>query len=224
MTRVVLADGCFDPLHAGHIAYLEAAARLGDKLVVYVSDDSFVRAKGREPLLPWEQRRAVVGALTCVWRLAGGPDTAHTIRTWQPSVLAKGADWEDRPLPPDILSACLEVGTAVVYVDTPRQSFTALLRAWQERETRPLLDQITASLFVDVRVVEVQAHQLAAELASMSSEVITARSVLAGVVRVVPEQTYRLMEQTPSMLRATYAVPGNVLLAARSVLRADDAR
>ena len=63
--RIVLANGCFDLLHAGHVRYLEAARREGDVLVVAVNSDSSARGlKGPgRPILPQEARAELVAAL-----------------------------------------------------------------------------------------------------------------------------------------------------------------
>jgi D-beta-D-heptose 7-phosphate kinase/D-beta-D-heptose 1-phosphate adenosyltransferase len=66
MKKIVLVTGGFDPVHSGHIAYLESAKRLGDILVVGVNSDAWlVRKKGRA-FMPWRERSAIVQALHCV--------------------------------------------------------------------------------------------------------------------------------------------------------------
>jgi rfaE bifunctional protein nucleotidyltransferase chain/domain len=95
--KVVFTNGCFDLLHAGHVAYLEAARRQGDILIVGVNSDSSVRrikGKGR-PVLPEEDRAEILAALAAVDVVViFGEDTpAVIIGFLQPDVLAKGADW-----------------------------------------------------------------------------------------------------------------------------------
>ena len=72
--KIVLANGCFDTLHVGHIRYLQGARREGDILVVAVNSDSSVcalKGPGR-PILPGAARAALVGALTLTTvKLAG---------------------------------------------------------------------------------------------------------------------------------------------------------
>jgi cytidyltransferase-like protein len=64
--KIVVATGGFDPIHSGHIRYLEAAKDLGAYLIVGVnSDEWLVRKKGRA-FMPWHERAAIVGALGCV--------------------------------------------------------------------------------------------------------------------------------------------------------------
>ena len=65
---VVFTNGCFDLLHAGHVAYLEAARALGDFLVVAVNSDRSVRAlKGpTRPITRAQDRSRLLAALACV--------------------------------------------------------------------------------------------------------------------------------------------------------------
>jgi D-beta-D-heptose 7-phosphate kinase/D-beta-D-heptose 1-phosphate adenosyltransferase len=95
---VVFTNGCFDLLHVGHVRSLEAARRLGDRLVVAVnSDASVTNQKGRgRPIVPARQRAEVLAALDCVdWVVIFGQATPLTlIRSLRPDVLAKGGDWE----------------------------------------------------------------------------------------------------------------------------------
>jgi D-beta-D-heptose 7-phosphate kinase/D-beta-D-heptose 1-phosphate adenosyltransferase len=95
--RVVFTNGCFDLLHAGHVAYLEEAAALGDRLVVAVNDDGSVRRlKGAgRPVNGLEQRMAVLAGLAAVdWVVPFSEDTpARLIERLRPDVLAKGGDY-----------------------------------------------------------------------------------------------------------------------------------
>jgi D-beta-D-heptose 7-phosphate kinase/D-beta-D-heptose 1-phosphate adenosyltransferase len=95
--RVVFTNGCFDLLHAGHVRYLEAARRLGDRLLVGVNSDASVRRlKGRgRPVVPAGRRAEVLAALACVdWVVIFGETTPLAlIRSLRPAVLAKGGDW-----------------------------------------------------------------------------------------------------------------------------------
>ena len=95
--RVVFTNGCFDLLHVGHVRCLEAARRLGDRLVVGVNSDASVRRlKGRgRPVVPAARRAEVLAALACVdWVVIFGETTPLAlIRSLRPAVLAKGGDW-----------------------------------------------------------------------------------------------------------------------------------
>jgi D-beta-D-heptose 7-phosphate kinase/D-beta-D-heptose 1-phosphate adenosyltransferase len=95
--RVVFTNGCFDLLHVGHVRCLEAARRLGDRLLVGVNSDASVRrlkGDGR-PVVPAGRRAEVLAALACVdWVVIFGETTPLAlIRALRPRVLAKGGDW-----------------------------------------------------------------------------------------------------------------------------------
>lgn len=117
--RIVMTNGCFDLLHAGHVQYLEQARRLGDRLIVAVNDDASVhRLKGPErPINPLPQRMLVLAALSSVdWVIPFAEDTPkELICRLQPDVLVKGGDYR----PEDIAGAdCVwERGGEVVVLD-----------------------------------------------------------------------------------------------------------
>ncbi len=101
--RTVLANGCFDILHAGHVRYLEGAAQLGDTLVVAVNSDRSVRqlkGKGR-PILNEDDRVVLVSALECVDYVVvfDGTDVSEVIEVLRPSVHAKGTDYTEATVP-----------------------------------------------------------------------------------------------------------------------------
>ncbi|MCC6302065.1 MAG: bifunctional D-glycero-beta-D-manno-heptose-7-phosphate kinase/D-glycero-beta-D-manno-heptose 1-phosphate adenylyltransferase HldE [Gammaproteobacteria bacterium] len=95
---IVMTNGCFDLLHAGHVTYLEQARRLGDRLIVAVNDDASVkRLKGADrPVNALAQRAAVLAALQSVdWVVPFSEDTPERlICRLQPDVLVKGGDYE----------------------------------------------------------------------------------------------------------------------------------
>ena len=75
---IVIVTGGFDPLHSGHIAYFEAAAKLGKQLWVGVnSDEWLIRKKGR-PFMPWSERSNIIKALACVDNVFAFDDSDNT--------------------------------------------------------------------------------------------------------------------------------------------------
>lgn len=96
--KIVFTNGCFDILHAGHVAYLKEAAELGDILVVGVnSDDSVKRLKGENrPVNKLEDRLAVLASLECVdYVIPFEEDTPlKLIRAVEPDILVKGGDYQ----------------------------------------------------------------------------------------------------------------------------------
>ena len=93
----VFTNGCFDLLHVGHLRLLQAAAELGDLLVVGINDDPSVRRlKGAgRPYVALEDRAELLAGLEPVDRVvAFGEDTPlRLIEALNPDVLVKGADW-----------------------------------------------------------------------------------------------------------------------------------
>ena len=94
---VVFTNGVFDLLHPGHVRYLQEARALGDLLIVGLNaDESVRRNKGPErPLTPQHERAELLAALACVDAVVIFPEDtpAGIIRSIQPDVLVKGADW-----------------------------------------------------------------------------------------------------------------------------------
>jgi len=89
--RVVIARGCFDPLHAGHVRHLAAARALGDFLVVALRDDESVRALRGEVVTQASDRATVLagaGAVDAV--LIFGGDLEMVLSQLRPAVLAVG--------------------------------------------------------------------------------------------------------------------------------------
>ena len=95
--RVVLANGCFDVLHAGHVRYLEGAKSLGDLLVVGVnSDEQVSKQKGvGRPILPARERAELVASLESVdlVTIFDEPTVEELLLTLRPDVHAKGTDY-----------------------------------------------------------------------------------------------------------------------------------
>jgi len=101
--RIVLANGCFDLLHVGHVRYLEAARRLGDVLFVGINSDAAVsRLKGQgRPLMPAAERAEILSSLREVDHVVVfEEDTAdRLIASLRPDVHAKGTDYQPDAVP-----------------------------------------------------------------------------------------------------------------------------
>lgn len=95
--KIVMTNGCFDILHAGHVSYLQAASELGNKLIVAVNaDDSVRRLKGQgRPINNLERRMAVLAGLASVdWVVPFTEDTPEeVISQLLPDILVKGGDY-----------------------------------------------------------------------------------------------------------------------------------
>ncbi len=100
---VVLANGCFDVLHAGHVRYLEAAKSIGDILVVGINSDAQVatlKGAGR-PLLPESERAEIVAALAAVdlVTIFNEPTVEELLLAIKPDIHAKGTDYTEDTVP-----------------------------------------------------------------------------------------------------------------------------
>jgi rfaE bifunctional protein nucleotidyltransferase chain/domain len=130
VSRVVLANGCFDVLHAGHVRYLEDARSRGDLLIVALNEDASVRRiKGAgRPLVPLADRAEVVAALRAVDHVTSfGEDTLEaTLRALRPDVHAKGTDYTADSVPE--LEVDRELGIDVAICGDPKvRSSTELI-------------------------------------------------------------------------------------------------
>ena len=101
--KIVLANGCFDLFHVGHIRYLECARNLGDFLVVGINSDAQVRKlKGENrPFMPEQERAEIVAALRfvdCV-TVFQEPTVEELIRAIRPDFHAKGTDYTTETVP-----------------------------------------------------------------------------------------------------------------------------
>ncbi|SRR5712691_4867030 len=131
--RVTMVDGAFDPIHPGHIAYLEAAAGLGLPVLCNVSSDEYVALK-HAPFLSQGERAAIIDAVCWVeFTHLSRLSTNEVLRLARPHSYAKGADWRGR-LPEEELATCAELGIEVVYLDTVLDSSTAILERYASRE------------------------------------------------------------------------------------------
>jgi len=101
--RIVLANGCFDVLHVGHVRYLAGARELGDILVVGINSDEQVaiqKGPGR-PVLPATERAEIVAALESVTYVTifEEPTVEQLLLTLKPDVHAKGTDYTTESVP-----------------------------------------------------------------------------------------------------------------------------
>ena len=129
--RIVLANGCFDLLHAGHVRYLEHAAAHGNILVVALNTDDSVRAlKGPgRPVMSLEERAEIIGALACVDYVTSfaEPDLEATLRELGPNVHAKGTDYEQDTVPEAGVDH--ELGVEIAICGDPKDHSTTDLLA-----------------------------------------------------------------------------------------------
>ena len=108
--KIVIVTGGFDPLHSGHIAYLQAARKLGDQLVVGLNSDDWLGRKKGKPFMPYAERYAVLAELACVDRVLDFDDRdgsakdlikrmLETLKSNDEIVFANGGDRTDKNIP-----------------------------------------------------------------------------------------------------------------------------
>jgi rfaE bifunctional protein nucleotidyltransferase chain/domain len=114
--KVVAASGYFNPLHKGHVEYLEKAKLLGDKLVVIVNSDHQRTLKGSTEFMNEEERMIIVAALRCVDEVILSIDkdgtVCDTIALIKPDVFAKGGDRFASEIPE--AKVCQELGIEMI--------------------------------------------------------------------------------------------------------------
>ena len=129
-----MVDGAFDPLHRGHIEYFRAAAaQLDVPLLCNLASDRYVRTK-HPPLLPEDQRAAIVDAIRYIsYTHINQFDTETILSELQPKYYVKGKDWDGR-LPEEQVRICAEHGIEVVYLDTVMDSSSRILKTYTEQQ------------------------------------------------------------------------------------------
>lgn len=114
--RVVVASGYFDPLHYGHIEYLQRSKSLGTTLVVIVNSDQQARMKKGAPFMPAAERVKLVRSLACVDVALEACDSdrtvRQTIRILHPDVFTNGGDQTNESIPE--AEVCKELGVEMI--------------------------------------------------------------------------------------------------------------
>jgi D-glycero-beta-D-manno-heptose 1-phosphate adenylyltransferase len=127
--QIVLANGCFDVLHVGHVRYLAGARELGDVLVVGINSDAQVeRLKGEgRPIMPAKERAEIVAALESVTYVTifDEPTVEQLLLTLHPDVHAKGTDYTEETVPErDVVRS---YGGRVAIVGDPKDHSTSAI-------------------------------------------------------------------------------------------------
>ncbi|MDQ0203460.1 D-glycero-beta-D-manno-heptose 1-phosphate adenylyltransferase [Pectinatus haikarae] len=101
--KIVLTNGCFDIIHAGHITYLEKAASYGDCLIVGLNTDASVKRwkNDKRPIVPENERAIVINALKSVTYVVLFDETnaEKLIEKVRPDIYVKGSDYSLSTLP-----------------------------------------------------------------------------------------------------------------------------
>jgi cytidyltransferase-like protein len=135
MDNTVLAHGCFDNLHLGHIRHLQEARKCGERLVVSVTPDEHVRKGVGRPRYTAAQRVEALKALACVDDafVNDGPDATSAIERIKPAIYVKGIDYVDAqgndPALEAELAALESVGGRFHVTTTEKWSSSRLINA-----------------------------------------------------------------------------------------------
>lgn len=125
-TRVVLANGCFDLVHVGHVRYLKAAKELGDCLIVGINSDASARQlKGRgRPVVNERERAEIISAFQCVdyCFIFDEPTLDSCVLRLRPDIHAKGTDYTKENVPER--STVLQVGGRIEIVGDEKSHAT----------------------------------------------------------------------------------------------------
>jgi rfaE bifunctional protein nucleotidyltransferase chain/domain len=128
---VVLTNGCFDVLHAGHVRYLQGARELGDVLIVAVnSDEQVKKLKGEgRPLLSEFERAELIASLEAVdlVTIFNEPTVTELLLALRPDVHAKGTDYTEETVPErDVVRSY--GGRVAIVGDSKNHSTSEILR------------------------------------------------------------------------------------------------
>ena len=147
MKRIVLITGGFDPLHSGHIAYINAARELGDSLIVGVNSDEWLRRKKGQEFMSWEERATIISSLHSVDRVINFDDSDNSakdaikkvraISPYAQIIFANGGDRTKENIPEmDLLKEMLHLDFVFgVGGEDKKNSSSWILQEWKAPKT-----------------------------------------------------------------------------------------
>ncbi|MCX6754512.1 MAG: adenylyltransferase/cytidyltransferase family protein [Candidatus Nomurabacteria bacterium] len=98
--KIVMISGGFDPIHIGHVRYMQESKKLGDILVVVINNDNWIHLKKGSEFMPEKERREIIEALSCVDKVVISGHSKNTkdmsvceeIKKIKPNIFANGGD------------------------------------------------------------------------------------------------------------------------------------
>ncbi|WP_214483003.1 adenylyltransferase/cytidyltransferase family protein [Bacillus sp. SM2101] len=131
--KIILAGGCFDLFHPGHLEYIEEAKSLNGIVIVGInSDDSVIKVKGESPLYPFEERANMLAALEYVDYVVRIDELNlnKIISLIRPDFFVKGIDYKGKDFPEQEVAK--EVGTKILLLgEKKRYSSTPLKKKYR---------------------------------------------------------------------------------------------
>jgi D-beta-D-heptose 7-phosphate kinase/D-beta-D-heptose 1-phosphate adenosyltransferase len=121
--KIVMVSGGFDPIHIGHIRYMQEAKKLGDKLIVVINNDNWLKLKKGYVFMPEKERKEIIEALRCVDKVVLTGHKKNTkdisvceeLRKIKPYIFANGGDRKPDGDPVPEVLVCKELGIKMVY-------------------------------------------------------------------------------------------------------------
>ena len=121
--KIVAVSGGFDPIHIGHIRYMQEAKKLGDKLIVILNNDNWLNFKKGYAFMPAKERKEIIEALGCVDEVIITKHSNKTkdisickeLRKIKPHIFANGGDRKPDGDPVPEVDLCNELGIEIVY-------------------------------------------------------------------------------------------------------------
>jgi D-beta-D-heptose 7-phosphate kinase/D-beta-D-heptose 1-phosphate adenosyltransferase len=147
MKTISLITGGFDPLHSGHISYIESAAKLSDTLIVGVNSDEWLRRKKGKEFMPWDERATILSSLKLVDRVINFDDSDNSakdairkVRAIYPQsqiIFANGGDRTKENIPEmDLLNEMLHLDFVFgVGGEDKKNSSSWILQDWKAPKT-----------------------------------------------------------------------------------------
>ena len=120
---VVAVSGGFDPLHIGHVRLFQEARKLGDKLVVILNNDNWLKAKKGYVFMPQKERKEILEALACVDKVVisghskkpKDMSVCKELQTIKPDIFANGGDRKKGKIPTPEVETCRKINCKMVY-------------------------------------------------------------------------------------------------------------
>lgn len=120
---VVAVSGGFDPIHVGHVRMFNAARRLGDKLIVILNNDNWLRAKKQHVFMPEKERAEIIEALESVDKVIltrhhknpKDMSVCGELASLRPDIFANGGDRKPSGDPVPEVDLCAKLGIRMIY-------------------------------------------------------------------------------------------------------------
>ena len=119
--KTIAVSGGFDPIHIGHIRLFQKAKKLGDKLIIIINNDNWLKLKKGRAFMPEKEKKEIIEALACVDRVvltqheAGTKDMSicEDLEILKPNIFANGGDRTEKNIPE--LDICKKIGCEIVF-------------------------------------------------------------------------------------------------------------